>query len=34
MDKRISDYIHYKVCGEITYPFPNSNGYSVEVGIV
>ena len=27
----ISNYIHYKVWGEITYPFPNFNGATVEV---
>ena len=27
----ISDYIHYNVCGEITYLFPNFNGATVEV---
>ena len=27
----IFDYIHFKVWDEITYPFPNSNGYAVEV---
>ena len=27
----ISDYIHYKVWGEITYSFPNFNGCTVEV---
>ena len=28
---RISNYIHYKVWGEITYPFPNFHGKTVEV---
>ena len=27
----ISNYTHYKVCDEITYPFPNFNGCTVEV---
>ena len=27
----ISNYIHYKVWDEITYPFPNANGGTVEV---
>ena len=27
----ISDYIHYKVWDEITYPFLNFNGATVEV---
>ena len=27
----ISNYINYKVWDEITYPFPNFNGYTVEV---
>ena len=27
----ISNYIHYKVWNETTYPFPNLNGASVEV---
>ena len=27
----ISNYIHYKVWDEITYPFLNLNGYTVEV---
>ena len=27
----ISNYIHYKVCDEITYPFPNFSGGAVEV---
>ena len=27
----ISNYIHYKVWVEITYPFPNFNGWTVEV---
>ena len=27
----ISDYIHYKVWDEITYPFPNFNSGTVEV---
>ena len=27
----ISNYIHYKVWAEITYPFPNFNGCIVEV---
>ena len=27
----ISDYIHFKVWGEINYPFPNFNGATVEV---
>ena len=27
----ISNYIHYKVYDEMTYPFPNSNGATVEV---
>ena len=27
----ISNYIHYKVWGEITYPFLNFNGETVEV---
>ena len=27
----ISNYIHYKVWGEITYPFLNFNGATVEV---
>ena len=26
-----SNYIHHKVLGEITYPFPNFNGAAVEV---
>ena len=26
-----SNYIHYKVCDEISYPFPNFNGITVEV---
>ena len=26
-----SNYIHYKVYEKITYPFPNFNGYTVEV---
>ena len=26
----ISNYIHYKVWNEITYPFPNFNGYAVK----
>ena len=25
------DYIHYKVCDEIIDPFPNVNGYTIEV---
>ena len=25
------NYIHYEVWEEITYPFPNFNGYTVEV---
>ena len=29
--ERISNYIHYKVWDEITYPFINFNGCSVEV---
>ena len=28
---RISNYIHYKVWDEITYPFLNFNGANVEV---
>ena len=27
----ISNAIHYKVCDEITYPFPSINGAAVEV---
>ena len=27
----ISNYIHYKVWDEITYPFPNFNGATIEV---
>ena len=27
----ISNYIHYDVWGETTYPFPNFNGSTVEV---
>ena len=27
----ISNYIQYQMCGEITYPFPNFNGTTVEV---
>ena len=27
----ISNYIHYKVCDEITYPYPNFNGATIEV---
>ena len=27
----ISNYIHYKVWDEITYPFPNFNGVTIEV---
>ena len=27
----ISNYIHYKLWGEITYPFLNFNGATVEV---
>ena len=27
----ISNYVHYNMWGEITYPFPNFNGYTVEV---
>ena len=27
----MSNYIHYKVWDEITYPFPNLNGKTVEV---
>ena len=27
----ISDYIHHKVCDEMTYPFPNFKGESFEV---
>ena len=27
----ISNYIHYKVCDEITYPFPISYGCNAEV---
>ena len=27
----ISNYIHFKVWGEMTYPFPNFNGCTVEV---
>ena len=27
----ISNDIHYKVWDEVTYPFPNSNGFTVEV---
>ena len=26
----ISDYIHYKLWDEITYPFPNFNGCTVD----
>ena len=26
-----SNHIHYKMCGEIAYPFPNFNGETVEV---
>ena len=29
----ISNYIHYKVWGEITYPFPNSSGLTFEVRV-
>ena len=28
---RISNYIHFKMWGEIAYPFPNFNGCTVEV---
>ena len=28
---RINDYIYYNVWGEITFPFPNFNGATVEV---
>ena len=27
----ISNYIYYKMCDEITYPFPNFHGGTVEV---
>ena len=27
----ISNHIHYKTCDEITYPFPNFNGCTIEV---
>ena len=27
----MNNYIHYKVWGEITYPFPNSNTCTVEI---
>ena len=27
----ISNYSHYKVWGEVTYPFPNLNGATIEV---
>ena len=27
----ISNYIHYKVCDEITYPYPSFNGGAVEI---
>ena len=27
----ISNYIHYKICDEIAYPFLNFNGCTVEV---
>ena len=27
----LSNYIHYKVWTEITYPFPNFHGFTVEV---
>ena len=27
----ISNYIHYKVCDEITYPCPNFSGAAIEV---
>ena len=30
-DKWISNYIHYKVCDEIIYPFTNFNGATIEV---
>ena len=26
-----SDYIHYKVCDDIIYPFPNFNSAAIEV---
>ena len=28
----ISNYIHYKVWGESTYPFPNVNVYTLKFG--
>ena len=28
---RISNYIHYKMCYEIIYPFPNLKGATAEV---
>ena len=28
---KYTNYIHYNVAGEITYPFPNFNGAAVEV---
>ena len=31
MPARISYYVHYKMWGEITYPFPNVNCATVEV---
>ena len=31
MPALIGNYIHYKVWDEITYPFPNINGTTVEV---
>ena len=27
----ISDYIHYEVWNEVTYPFPNLNGSAIEI---
>ena len=27
----IDNYVHYKMLDEITYPFPNFNGWTVEV---
>ena len=28
----INNYIHHKVLGEITYPFPNFSGAAVQAG--
>ena len=30
--KWISNYIHYKVCDEITNPYPNFNGAALKLG--